>query len=54
MNDKELNSLKRLVKKAGSYKPDETPTKPEKAPTAEQLRQVYVLDKRSMTIKKQD
>ena len=54
MDDKETNSLKRLVKKVGSYKPDQVPTKPEKAPTAEQLRETYVLDKRSMTVKKSD
>jgi len=52
MNDKELTNLKKLVKKVGKYKPKEAPTKPEKAPTAEQLREEYKLDNRNMTIKK--
>jgi hypothetical protein len=53
MDDKDLNNFVKLVKKVGSYKPSNAPKKPEKAPTAEQLREVYKLDKRSLVIKKQ-
>lgn len=51
MKDKIINNLSRLVKKVGKYTPKEPPKKPEKAPTAEQLKEVYALDKRNMTIK---
>lgn len=53
MEKNTLNNFEKLVKKVGSYKPAEPPKKPTKAPSAEQLREVYTLDKRSMTIKKQ-
>ena len=53
MSDNKLNNFKKLVKKVGKYKPSEAPKKPEKAPTAEQLREVYKLDKRSLVISKE-
>ncbi|MEM9685974.1 MAG: hypothetical protein AAF934_03530 [Bacteroidota bacterium] len=52
MNDKELNNFAKLAKKVGKYKPKQAPKKPEKAPSAEQLKEVHKLDKRSITIKK--
>ena len=53
MSDNKLNNFKKLVKKVGKYKPSEAPKKPKKAPTAEQLREVYKLDKRSLVISKE-
>lgn len=51
MEKNDLNNFARFVKKVGSYKPKEPPNKPKKAPTAEQLREVYKLDKRTLKIK---
>lgn len=45
MSKKDLNTFDRLVKKAASKKPS-------KAPSKKQLEEVFVLDKKSLTIKK--
>ena len=52
MSKKDLNTFDRLVKKAASKKPKEVPKKPSKAPSKKQLEEVFVLDKKSLTIKK--
>jgi hypothetical protein len=50
MKKTELNNLIKLVTKVGSYTPKEVPNKPSKAPTSKQLKEVYSLDKKNMTI----
>jgi len=52
MTSKDLNIFKKLVKKVGSYKPAEAPRKPEKAPSASQVKESYMLDEKNLTINK--
>ena len=46
MTKKQLKDFKSAVKQIASYKPDEPPKKPEKAPSAKELRQGWKLVRR--------
>ena len=46
MKRKQLKDLKSAVRQIASFKPDTAPSKPEKAPSAEQLKQKCKLVKR--------
>jgi len=50
MKTKDKKIFTSLVKKAGSYKPKTAPTKPKTTPTKEQMKKVYILDKKNFTI----
>lgn len=50
MKKKELNNLSKLVKKIGKYKPKETPHKPEKQPSVSELKEVYTLNLKELTL----
>ena len=46
MTKKQLKDFKSAVKQIASYEPDKVPSKPEKAPSAEELRQKWKLVRR--------
>ena len=50
MKAKALDDLSRLVKKAGEYKPDQIPHKPEKQPNVKELKTVYTLNLKTFKI----
>ena len=52
MNNQKLNSLAKLVKKTGSYKTKETPKKPEKIPSQEELQKTYKLNLKTLKVEK--
>ncbi len=48
MKKKQLKDFKSAVKQIASYKPEQPPGKPEKAPSAKQLKQSWKLEKRDV------
>jgi len=52
MKDKDLNNLARLVKKAGSYKPENKPLQPSNPPSKDKLEEKYKLDLKTLRINK--
>ena len=52
MNKKDSEIFAKLVKKVAGYKPPHPLKKPTKAPSKKQMEEVFVLDKKTMTIKK--
>ena len=52
MNKKDSEIFAKLIKKVAGYKPAHPLKKSTKAPSKKQMEEVFVLDKKTMTIKK--